>query len=107
MPTNYVDNTHSRTNDHGEKVANVMPMKISKGRCLLDVYEHLSVSACVYVSTCNGCNVDCVFKITPVYRIESSCSQLFFIGRFYGHVITICLPSLEKVTLVNAFIYIH
>ena len=84
-----------------------MPMKTSKGRYLLDVYEHLPVSACVYVSTFNSCNVDYVFKIIPVYRIESSCSKLFFIGRVYGHVITACLPSLEKVTLVDVFIYIH
>lgn len=35
-----------------------------------------------------------MFKIVPI-------------GWFYGHVITICLPSLKKVTLVNVFIYIH
>lgn len=90
-----------------KKFANIMQMKISKGRCLLDIYEHLSISACTYVSTCNGCNIDYVFKIIPVYKTESSCSKLFFIGWFFGHVVTVCLPSLEMVTLVNVLIYIH
>lgn len=38
-----------------------------------------------------------------------ACVQLkvFFIGRFYGHVMTICLSSLEKLPLVNVFVYIH
>lgn len=41
---------------------------------LLDVYEHLSISACVYVFIYSGCVADHVFKIIPVYRMESPCS---------------------------------
>lgn len=32
LPTNYIDVTHSRTNDEGKEVANVMPMKNFKER---------------------------------------------------------------------------
>lgn len=107
LPTNCVDVTHSGTNDDGKEVANVMPMEISKGRTLLDVCEHLSISACMYVFTCSGCSVSYMLKIISVYRIESPCSKLFFIGRFYGHETAICLPSLDKVPLVDVFINIH
>lgn len=50
MPANYVDVTPSRTNDDGKEFASVMPMKILREiDDLLDVNEHLSVSACIYV----------------------------------------------------------
>lgn len=49
----------------------------------IDIYEHLLIPACIYVSTCSGCNVDYVFKIIPVYRIESSCSKMVLYWPFF------------------------
>lgn len=63
----------------------------------LHVYMFLSARVAMLIM-CSGSFLSTdrkpMFKIVPI-------------GWFYGHVITICLPSLKKVTLVNVFIYIH
>lgn len=78
MPANYVDVTPSRTNDDGKEFASVMPMKILREiDDLLDVNEHLSVSACIYVYTCSiNCSLFITFAMVAVliiYVQEHSC----------------------------------
>lgn len=107
MLINCVDVIYFGINDDGKEVVNVMLMEILKGRIFLDVCEYFFIFVCMYVFICSGCSVSYMLKIIFVYRIESLCLKLFFIGRFYGYEIVICLFSLDKVFLVDVFINIY
>lgn len=103
----HVDVTHSRT-DGGKEVASVMPIKILKGRiwwpsrCVWTPI-YICMYICFYLQWlhCWLCDQDhsCLQNGRPVFKIV-----LYW--PVYGHVMTIC-PSLEKLPLVNVFIYIH
>lgn len=105
--TKHVDVTHSRT-DGGKEVASVMPIKILKGRiwwssrCVWTPI-YICMYICFYLQWlhCWLCDQDhsCLQNGRPVFKIV-----LYW--PVYGHVMTIC-PSLEKLPLVNVFIYIH